>query len=98
MFKVKGGIDKTIPANSHPLLHSQAVSCPDYPVTNYSAVLTLPESSPQRLGLLLPSHNNPEQITITGEDGLLENRMYTAAVEARNQYGTTLSEARTICK
>ena len=98
MFKLKGGIDKTVQANSHPLLHSQAVSCPDYPVTNYSAVLTLPEGIPQRLELFQPSGNNSETITITGADGLLEDRMYTASVEARNRFGRAVSEPRTICK
>ena len=87
-----------MPAHLHPLLRSQALSCPDYPVTNYSAMLTLPEGIPQRLGLFLPSGNNPETITITEADGLLEDRMYTASVEARNQFGRTVSEARTICK
>ena len=87
-----------MPVHSHPLLHSQALSCPDYPVTNYSAMLTLPEGIPQRLGLFLPSGNNPETITVTEADGLLEDRMYTASVEARNQFGRTVSEARTICK
>ena len=67
-------------------------------MTDYSAVLTLPESIPQRLGLFLPSGDNPKTITITGADGLLENRMYMVSVEARNQFGKTSSEARTICK
>ena len=91
-------IDKTVPANLRPLLHSQALSCPDYPVTNYSAILTLPEGIPQRMGHFLPSGNNPGRITITVEDGLLENRMYNVSVEARNQFGRTVSELRTICK
>ena len=91
-------LPKTIPAHSHPLLRSQALSCPDYPVTNYSAILSLPEGMPQRLGLFLPSGNSPETINVTEADGLLEDRMYTASVEARNQFGGTVSEARTICK
>ena len=89
---------KTILPHSHPLLHSQALSCPDYPVTNYSAVLILPDGIPQRLGPFLPTGSNPETITITSAHGLMEDRMYNASVEARNQFGTTFSEARTICK
>ena len=93
-----GGIDKTVPTNLHPLLHSQALSCSDYPVTNYSAVLIPKDGISQRFGPFLPSGIIPEQINITGADGLLEDKMYTIFVEARNQFGTTSSEARTICK
>ena len=61
-------------------------------------MLTLPERMPQMLGLFLPSGSNPETITVTEADGLLEDRIYTASVEARNQFGRIVSEARTICK
>ena len=90
--------DKIVPANLHPLLHSQALSCLDYPVTNYSALVISPDGISQRFGPFLPSGINPERITITGADGLLEDKMYTISVEARNQFGMTSSEARTICK
>ena len=90
--------DKIVPANLHPLLHSQTLSCSDYPVTNYSAVLIPPDGSVQRFGPFLPSGNNPEGITITEADGLLEDKMYTVFVEARNQFGMTSSEARILCK
>lgn len=93
-----GGIDKTVPTNLHPLLYSQALSCSDYPVTNYSAVLIPHDGISQRFGPFLPSGINPEQITITGVNGLLEDKMYTVSVEARNQFGMTSSESRTICK
>ena len=48
--------------------------------------------------MTLPIVRHLETINVTEADGLLEDRMYTASVEARNQFGRIVSEARTICK
>ena len=67
-------------------------------MTNYSITLSTPDHPLLTLGPFLPSGSNPETITITGADGLLEDRMYTAAVVARNQFGRSFSKEIALCK
>ena len=67
-------------------------------MTNYSITLSTPNHAPLTVGPFLPSGNIPERITISGADGLLEDRMYTVSVEARNQFGRTFSKELTFCK
>ena len=67
-------------------------------MTSYSITLSTPNHALLTVGPFMPSGSNPERITITGTDGLLEDRMYTVSVEARNQFGRTFSKERTFCK
>ena len=67
-------------------------------MTSYSITLSIPDHPLLTVGPFLPSGDNPETVTITGADGLLEDRMYTAIVEARNQFGRSFSKERAFCK
>lgn len=67
-------------------------------MTSYSITLSIPDHPLLTVGPFLPSGNNPEIIIITGANGLLEDRLYSASVEARNQFGTTFSKEMAFCK